>query len=43
MKNKKYPILIVGWTYRPPIGNSGQDIHPTKLDNLFLGNLLVVS
>ncbi len=44
MKNiiliKKHSIFLVGWTSCPPLAEGGRDAHPTRLNNLFLGNLL---
>ncbi|WP_335015374.1 hypothetical protein [Nostoc sp.] len=31
----------MGWASRPPIVKGGQDAHPTRLDNLFLGSPLI--
>ncbi|MBN3871801.1 hypothetical protein [Nostoc sp. JL33] len=30
----------MGWTSCPPLAQGGQDVYPTKLDNLFVGNPL---
>jgi hypothetical protein len=38
LPNKKYPTSLVGWASHPPIAKGGQDVHPTRLDNLFFGN-----
>ncbi|MBD2411822.1 hypothetical protein H6H01_13940 [Nostoc calcicola FACHB-3891] len=30
----------MGWASRPPVERGGQDVHPTGVDNLFVGNPL---
>ncbi len=34
----KENCCIVGWASRPPVVKGGQDVHPTRLDNLFFGS-----
>ncbi|MCC5610331.1 hypothetical protein LC612_27160 [Nostoc sp. CHAB 5834] len=35
---KKYSTTSCGWAFRPHVAKRGQDAHPTRLDNLFVGN-----
>ncbi|WP_292753266.1 hypothetical protein [Nostoc sp. NMS4] len=33
----------MGWASRPPVDKGGQDAHPTRLDNLFVGSSLALA
>ncbi|WP_375472799.1 hypothetical protein [uncultured Nostoc sp.] len=33
----------MGWASRPPQALGGQDVHPTRLDNLFVGSPLAIA
>ncbi|MEH2239236.1 hypothetical protein [Nostoc sp.] len=33
----------MGWASRPPVVKGGQDVHPTRLDNLFVVSPLSIS
>ncbi len=35
---KKHPTFPVGCASRPPVDKGGQDVHPTRWNNLFLGH-----
>ncbi|MEH2324225.1 MAG: hypothetical protein V7K32_11735 [Nostoc sp.] len=37
---KNTQLLRVGWASCPPIAKGGQDAHPTRLKNLFIGSPL---
>jgi hypothetical protein len=39
-KQKNIQLFIVGWASYPPSPEGGRDAHPTRLNNLFVGNLL---